>query len=295
MDAFEKNTTVNDSKQPAKRTYRRRTVPNSKASSVNRRHGDRRNNTTHDAIIELPIKPTVPLSWILSSATQLLVDHLLYSRGLIPLSVAQLRDAKQEEVLKSHSQRRKVAQCRNRLDSWKCEWSRIDPGILEKCSCISISFGPSFLRSRESYILNVAEARTKMKKTASELPPVHALARRLLPSVLECDTELPNQLAPSYQLWVSMFVQGETLEEAFNEESNELANLVIRRPGYKLPVRGTTTPNQRVVYINILNADNGSESSSSSAAKKPAYSLGVTEGAHWISLRTSIKGFRLSA
>ncbi|KAL3939307.1 MAG: hypothetical protein SGBAC_005949 [Bacillariaceae sp.] len=287
--ALKKSTPVN-SHLPAKRTYRRRTVSSSKASSpINRRNGDGSNIATQDAIIQLPIKSNVPLGWILSSATQILVDHLLFSRGLIPLSVAQLKDEKQEEVLKSRSQRRKVTQCRSRLESWRLDWSQIDIRILENCLCIVISLGPSFLRSKELYVLNVAEARNSSEHPTSKLPPVHALARRLLPRVLESDTKLPRRSAPSFQLSVSLCVEALALEVALNDESNEMSNLFIRRPGYKLPTEKTKQPSQRVTYINILNADSSNE-----AAVKTTETVRVADVAHWVSLRSSIKGFRLS-
>ncbi|CAJ1955329.1 unnamed protein product [Cylindrotheca closterium] len=288
-----KKTPPVDHHRPGKRTYRRRTVSSSKAPSVVRRHGrDARNQTStdDDIIVRLPIKSIVPLSWILSSATQILVDHLLFSRGVIPLSVPQLRDNKQGEVLKSRSQRRKVAQCRTRLESWHLEWSQIDRRILENCSCILISLGPSFLRSKEFYILNVAEERKILERhPALKLPPVHALARRLLPRIVESDTDLPCRSAPSFQISVSLFVKAEALERASNDESIEMSNLFIRRPGYMLPTATTTKANQRVTYINILNADRNDETE-----VKISESIGVADGAHWVSLRSSIKGFRLS-
>jgi hypothetical protein len=32
----------------------------------------------------------------------------------------------------------------------------------------------------------------------------HALARRLIPKLIQCDTELPSKIASSYQLWMSI-------------------------------------------------------------------------------------------
>lgn len=272
-----------ESQRPIKRSYRRRSIPSSKTSSFRRK----REGRYADFAIALPIQPFVPISWVLSAASQVLVDHLLYTRGLISLSVPQLRDSNQDEVLKSRSQRRKVSQCRQRLESWRTEWAQIDHRILEKCSCILISLGPSFLRCREFYVLNVADkCGSSEGQRSKKLPPVHALARRLLPRVLEYDTELPSRSAPSYQLWVSLFVKAETLDAVLNDESNELS--FIRRPGFELPTADTKKANQRTVRIDILNAGANHEPDA-----EIARTLGVSEERHWISLKTTVNGFRL--
>jgi hypothetical protein len=266
----------------SRRGYRRRTISQNKAHSSS--HKKSPNHTTLPLSIGFPIPRSLPTSWVLSTATKVLVDHLLYARGLIPLSVLQLNQQYENDILNSPSVRRKVSQCRSRLESWNREWNAVDDNLFAHCSFILISLGPSFSRPRESYVLNAANLQFTNTIDSPKLPSPHALAQRLLPRILECDSALPSRVAPSYQVWVSMYVKQEAFEQLWTSETNQTLGWV-RRTGFQLPTANNIKANQRVVEIQLTNVGSQETADTSRVTEEP--------NGYWISVPTSIKGFRI--
>eukprot|EP00980_Cylindrotheca_fusiformis_P028960 scaffold22680_cov107-Cylindrotheca_fusiformis.AAC.29 len=273
------------SRQSSGKGYRRRTIQQSSAHSSCRRKCV--NPGTPPLSIGFPVPASLPTSWVLSTSTKVLVEHLLYARGLIPLSVMQLNHQYENDVLKSPSIRRKVCQCRSRLESWNREWKEVDDDIFAHCSYILLSVGPSFSRAREFYVLNATNLEVnKTLQMPKQLPSPHALARRMLPRLVESDVELPSRVAPSYQIWVSIYVKQKALESLFASKTKWTPEW-IQRPGFQLPTGETIKANQRLVEIRLSNSTNNQRTASNASTVADK-----CDGC-WISIPTSTKGFRV--
>ena len=108
--------------QIRRREYRRRTVSQTNSPSSIRKR--RESRISSPIFVPFVIPRSLPLNWVLSTTITVLIDHLLYARGLIPLSIGQLNDEKKgNETSKSASIRRKVSQCQSRLTSLKDTWN----------------------------------------------------------------------------------------------------------------------------------------------------------------------------
>lgn len=231
-----------------------------------------------------PIPPALPTSWVLSTSTKVLVEHLLYARGLIPVTVMELNRQYENDVLNKSSIRRKVSQCRSSLASWNREWSAVDDRLFDSCSLVLLSLGPSFSRTREFYLLNAEKLSSPNTMDAPKLPSPHALARRLLPRVVEHDLLLPSRVAASYQIWVSIYVKQEALEHLWTCK-NETTTNWVQRASFQPPTEKTMKANERLVEISMTNTGNHGIGSPRTIAKGCKGS--------WISVPTSIKGFRI--
>jgi hypothetical protein len=371
---FATATKTTTSRRPS---YRRRTVQGRRRHHGSTTSGVKTNPTTNNTIVvPLPLPPTDTVllrnDWILSNVTTVLVHYVLYSRGLWPLTVPQLSQELNKTTTPSPSLplpppslRRKLRQAHQRLDAWTAAWDSITP-LLPHCPYILLSLGPSFARTRESYLLDATmytsntttttatgtdPSSSAATPTASAAPPTprpnlhHALARRLLPKLIEADVELPSRAAPSYQLWVSVFLldssssstSSATTTQAsaqqhpattttnHNHDPDANHDLWIRRPGFVLPSGSTTASTTtsttrrtatapRLVTIPLLfqqqqqqptqpqthppNDNHNNNDQTPLAPPSPQRSLldqasAVSSAGHWMTLRTSIKGFRM--
>lgn len=187
-----------------------------------------------------PLLIPLPLDkiWIVQTATSVLVDHLLFTRGLFPITVAELlahqshvesndggtfqaaaRDTF-NSIHSSPSTRRKLRQARNQLQQFTQVWnSNGSSDFLRRASHVLITLGPSFGRGRESYLVDLRglshqSASSQQRQTLRPLPPPPGvLARRLLPRVMESESgaDLPSSAA-SLRLFVSLYLPKEELE-----------------------------------------------------------------------------------
>jgi hypothetical protein len=214
------------------------------------------------------------------------------------MTVAQLKDEATPNEF-SASTRRNIAKTRSSLQSLE----RVILELVFDCHYVLISLGPSFSRAREYYVLDgrqllllldpQEESSTTTTTTAATSP--HALARRLIPKLIQCDTELPSKIASSYQMWVTVAVDSNVLKALWQQQSQEPPRW-IRRPGFSLPTNHLKG-NQRMVQIDFqqggghTSSDEGQaqqHSSSNGASSMPSSAPNMI---HWISMSTSIKGF----
>lgn len=271
--------------QIRRRDYRRRTVSQTNSPSSIRKR--RESRISPPIFVPFVIPRSLPLNWVLSTTITVLIDHLLYARGLIPLSIGQLNDEQKgnDETSKSASIRRKVSQCQSRLTSLKTIWNNAtENSFFVECKYVLLSIGPSFSRSKEFFLIDATKMNAiDQTTTAGKLPSPHALARRLLPKVMECNLPLPSRSACSYQLWVSVYISSETLEKVWNSNARTTMQTWVRRPGFQLS-KLIQKPNQRVVNIQLTR-----DSQNTINPQLP----NNLNGGHWLSLPTSIKGFRL--
>lgn len=267
-----------------RRGYRRRTVSHDTNASSLRKRREHRLSTPLRVSFLIP--RSLPVSWVLSTATTVLVDHLLYARGLIPLSIGQLNQQYESNSWKSPNARRKVSQCHQQLRALKDSWKAVvENSFFKKCSFILLSIGPSFSRAREFFIIDTGGVETfVVDENVVKLPSPHALARRLLPKVMECDLALPSRSASAYQIWVSIFIRPETLEKIWaKEETNQSLQNWIPRPGFRFSSKQVNKPNNQVVHIQLSNNNQDDAN----------FKLPEDSNGHWLSLPTSIKGFRI--
>jgi hypothetical protein len=273
------------------RRYRRRTVSSKESSNKSSRN--HKKSTTLPILLSLRVPPTLPQSWLVSTSTQLLIEYLLYARGLIPMTVDQLKDEATPNEL-SASTRRKIQKTRSSLQSLE----RVILELTFDCHYVLISLGPSFARAREYYVLDVSQLILEQQEEESSTTTLspHALARRLIPKLIESDTELPSKTSSSYQLWVTVAVNSHILEALWQQQPSETAEW-IRRPGFSVPTNNNLKANQRMAQIEFQQrCDTDKNQGQHPSSDEIASSLllaSVPTALHWISMSTSIKGFRL--
>ena len=259
--------------------------------------------------IPFAIPPSLPAWWILQHSTQVLVHHLLYARGLIPMSVLQLQQQHQQQdppKIKP-SLRRKINRICSSLDDFQNDLQSLNRKWLQKCSMVLISIGPSWSRTREYYLLDATGLLSLDDadfNNVSTSPLV--LARKLVPRLVENDVELPCRIAPSFQLLVSLFWTQEVYDKLTSQDVNDSSmwnqERKIRRPGFQVlphfePSEDTRNSHtmsrnlakkQRLVRIELSQSFNKKQT----AAQSSHVEIDETTG-HWFSMGTSIKGFRI--
>jgi hypothetical protein len=188
------------------------------------------------------------------------------------MSVAQMKQSMDQQQ-QSPSLKRKINQCLRKRHSFHDEWNTLQE-TLEKFPYVLISLGSSFSRAKEYYRIQNYN-NSKEIEILKKLPSPLALARRLLPKIIESDSSLPSRLAPSFQLWVSVFLKiGEV-------EKTAAMSRWVPRPGFEVPTntQNNIGKNERVVEIRL-----------STNKDHPIFKK--EEEYYWISAPTAIKGFR---
>jgi hypothetical protein len=82
----------------------------------------------------------------------------------------------------------------------------------------------------------------------------HTLARRLIPKLIQSDTELPSQISSSYQLWVTVVaVDSNALRALWRQQPPpQETPQSIRRPGFSVPTNHHLKANhQRMLHIDF--------------------------------------------
>lgn len=338
--------------QVQSRRYRRRTVPQERRrpTEITAKNNTNTNTNNDDGAKEGPsakrkrqshsfgvtrLEPLfIPLQldkvWIVKTATSVLVDHLLFTRGLFPITVAELLTQKNNEgnsalmtteapstSFSSSSTRRKLRQAQNQWQQFTQAWtSSKSSSFIRRASYILITLGPSFGRGRESYLVEIRELASSSKRHLKPLPPSAVLARRLLPRVMESDAsaELPSSAA-SLRLFVSLWLQKDELEgywREVNEGSSAddsrtfgtTSTSWIPRTGRVLPKTAelhslsvSKRPKKRLVSMALKPKTEASTSSTvmeTHESDDDILSLGGVESdGQWFTLPQVIKGFRM--
>jgi hypothetical protein len=328
---------LQSSSQGQPRRYRRRTVPQERPKRTEitaccREHSAK--EVPPSAKRKRPPASTVtrvePLSiplqfdklWIVQTATSVLVDHLLFTRGLFPVTVSELLAQSNEEghsyargASSSSSTRRKLRQARNQLEQFTQAWtSNNSSAFIRRASYVLITLGPSFGRGRESYLVDLRGLLWKStRRHLKPLPPSIVLARRLLPRVMESDggAKLPASAA-SLRLFVSLWLPKDELEEYWKEVSGDSPNSRtfdttsstnwIPRVGRVLPkaeelysTSNTMRPKKRLVAITLKHqTEVGTLEAAENESDEDILDLSGTEGnGQWFTLPQVVKGFRM--
>ena len=248
------------------RRYRRRTVvPQGGAHRQERRNtNDQGQEAPATAAPQSLVTRLDPLRlpvyldrvWIIQTATSILVDHLLYARGLFPMPVTELLSLPvsledgsngQPPTLSgvSPSTRRKLRQARNQLQQFFDAWtSDASSNLIRLASYVLINVGASVASSRDSFLLDVRGLSNhhhqqqqqqhieEGNKRGPQSPA--ALARRLLPRVVEGDSSvdlLPFNAASS-RLFVSVWVRNEELKKYWNDRSAKDSDVLTASTRY---------------------------------------------------------------
>ncbi|KAG7372520.1 hypothetical protein IV203_018663 [Nitzschia inconspicua] len=254
--------TLSTTTQNGKETiaYRRRCVTTTTTGSSNHRIVRRRQrqgstpitttvtreshptDTVTDIPFQVPI--SIPTDWLIHTSVVILMKHLLYARGLFPMTVDQLLlDAEVEDTTtttikttnsshnlaqrswsssNSSSLRRSMRKAREQVQRLTTEWNSWHKMMIsngESCNgheqqlaFVLISIGPSYTQSRELYVMDVQGLVGDVRTEAIMDGRVEGtLTRRLLGTLLNHDKsplqDLPGQNSPSYRMWISFGIQ----------------------------------------------------------------------------------------
>jgi hypothetical protein len=246
-------------------------------------------------IVRLELPLALPKGWVVQVSTRVLWSHLLYTRGLLPLPVHQIIAPQTTTV--SAAVKRKLSQTSSSLDRLESEWKMLG-GMSPNIQSVLISLVPSFSRTKECYLINASELEhpadalqafkvDEQKLAKNEIP----ISRKLLRQLMEVEMEdcACHKLASSYQLFVSFRVPSETATRLFEQGHDEQINGLIIRHGFQYP------PKRIYRHVNVQLSRNTPEVPSplSSQTGEGDCDHPTANDTCWISLRTSIKGFRL--
>ena len=248
-------------------------------------------------IVRLELPLALPKGWVVQVSTRVLWSHLLYTRGLLPLPVHQMLAPQTTTV--SAAVKRKLSQTSASLDRLESEW-RILGGTFPDIQSVLISLGPSFSRAKECYLIDASELEhpadmlqglklDEQKLAKNEV----SLSRKLLRQLMEAEMEdcACHKLASSYQLFVSFRVPSETATRLFEQGHDEQINSLIIRHGFQYPPKRI----YRHVHVQLPRKTPGlpNQLSSQTGEGDLDHPTSTNDTSCWISLRTSIKGFRL--
>lgn len=235
-------------------------------TNTHRAQNDRRPETIGSTLpqrsipsISLPVPPSVPSDWLIQTTPLILVKYLLYTRGLIPMTVDQLYSWASGEGHTSNigtsrsrtppSVRRRIERSRTEISQLFHQWtslesswkmlhqhhpregssqrpSEIQHPIPHHPAFVLISLGPSFIRSRELYLLDLQSWEWQSQSPPFDDDESHAslvsgadddsrsrrmegiLARRLISTLINDDdcpaNALPAKSSPSFRLWLTL-------------------------------------------------------------------------------------------
>jgi hypothetical protein len=250
-------------------------------------------------ILELHLKlpPALPSGLVNHVSASALWNHLLYARGLVPMPVYQILEKDEATTIDPFSRaiKRKLSQTKKSLEQLGRDWKMVD-FLCPHMHNVLLSLGPSWSRIKESYVIHAAEflcldhldtcqnQPSTGRTTAPPSPDHHTknrltLSRLLLRELMQleaahCDC---NRLSASFQIFVSFWISTTTAAKLFESNDNSLLARLIVRQDFNPQGKHT----YRQVNIHFDKIGNSSECR-----------LDGGDGV-WVSLRSSIKGFRL--
>lgn len=247
------------------------------------------------------VQEKISREWIIRVSAKALLLHTLYSRGVCPAPANETLRAAHEN---SDGTRRmnpierkfiKFGGCLQRLlDEWTllCSLVHVDR--------VLITLGPSWSRQRELFILDFSvDDFAKDQKTEPGLGQEHALSRRLVRALLNGITDQtesandvkslahPSPSGSSYMVHLSVWISHQTADSLFAKSVNDdvssplqkLLQSLILRPNYSVTTGKRTQP-----LVTVTAKVTSSDRTESDWNE---------EDGVWISLPTSLKGFRL--
>jgi hypothetical protein len=166
-----------------KSSYRRRSVAARSRREVRRRPEESSSLSRNHGLptfifIPFPVPNSIPTDWLVQTSVAILVKHLLYTRGLFPMTVDQLISQNVDTArLSSHpadisinvspspspSVRRTMRKAQDQVQRLLAEWSSLQLRMLkstqelQQLAFILISIGPSYSQSKELFMLDIQE------------------------------------------------------------------------------------------------------------------------------------------
>ncbi|KAG7343361.1 hypothetical protein IV203_021306 [Nitzschia inconspicua] len=199
-------------------------------------------DTVTDIPFQVPV--SIPTDWLIHTSVVNLMKHLLYARGLFPMTMDQLLlDPEANDTTtttsnatspfhnstrrswsssNSSSLRRSMRKAREQVQRLTTEWNSWHKmmisngescnGHAQQLAFVLISIGPSYTQSRELYVLDVQGLVGDVRTEAIMDGRVEGtLTRRLLGTLLNHDKsplqDLPGQNSPSYRMWISFGIR----------------------------------------------------------------------------------------
>jgi len=302
-----------------RQNYEGGTRPTSTPSKNGKRPREPPSPTTNviTRLSTLHVPTSLSKVWISQTSVSILVDYLLYTRGLFPLTVAEVvksQERTSESDSVSSTMQRKLKAANNQrglfMEAWNAHSTR---HLLQGASCALITIGPSYGSGIESYLLDLRNLLTSNPpESISDGPPTSAVARKLLPKIMEADLSLPRSNMASCRLFVSLLVSEDSAQVHWNEitvasESSHLPSTRwLLRSGRVLPTfqdlqpkTGGRTPKQRLVVLSLRHGSRSTSPEGSSVeamtddrAVLESFQSVSDGGGPWVCLPYAIKGFR---
>lgn len=280
------------------RTQRRVKSRRATATQLRRRQLPSATSLRLSVTLSIPqhVREKVSRDWIIRISTKALLLHLLYARGICPSPATEALRLYQESNAKANPVLRKLVKFGASLQKLLDEWTILS--CLIEIQQVIVTLGPSWSRHKEIHVLDFCGVGKDDdgEMTESCLGQEHALSRHLVRALLngisdqdgaeECLAH-PSPVGSSYQAHVSVWITHEVAHEFF-EKSREnqsprqtLSQSLIVRQDYYTTQQASKRTQPHIVTTKI-----------SSATIANGHEWKEEEGI-WISLPTSIKGFRL--
>jgi hypothetical protein len=276
----------------------------------------------------LQVPTTLSKLSIGQTAVPILVDYLVYTRGLFPLTVAELSEQHTECTTptmglpystSSRTMQRKLKSAYDQRTKFMEAWnSASTSGLLQQSSCALITIGPSYGRGVESYLLDLRELQTQ-SSPATTPPPPNVLARKLLSKIVEAHLSLPRSNSASFRLFVSLLVKSQEGQAQMkgSETFSTLGSVLdmdsphhcwIPRSGRVLPALQEMrpkavgrSPKQQLVVISLRHGPGSNddqhgismESMSDDDILDTFHSLSAVDRGQWFCHSQAIRGFRV--
>lgn len=286
---------------PRKKSYNRRQV---KRSSLSSRVAQRQKHpsTTFQVDFSIPgrFRATVSRNWIIQSTAEALWQHWMYCRGLLPIPHHQILASAPEKI-----GGREVKRVKENMLSLIYDWRTILSSKLE-VQHILLVLGPGWNRPKEVYVVDFTRISVDGTSNQSSLnddlsQKQYQLSTRIIREVVRAEFEAEEvlsskelsrsvQRALSDHFMIGISVTRDSYQRCYDHEyrktDNEQALVSSTCALEKLIMRrdfdlGRYLRNlQRTGFVNVLTKNHdGCEE---------------TNDLIWLSLRSSVKGFRLS-
>jgi hypothetical protein len=263
-----------------------------------------------DVSIPTSYREKNPKTWLVRVCVSALVQHILYTRGVVPTPVSEILIAYQqhglEPTISVSREERATIKCGGLLHQLLLQWEELmESGLAHDIGAVLISLGQWWSRPREQYVMNFrglgpdgqiehddhdaqAEGDMFLKTEQHE----HALTRKLVSTFMNlidgCEDEKvadwmarPALGASSYQLQLSVWVPRSTAEEIYQASDCE-TRFIVRQD---FSIQNQPTTGKKAALIETQVRVDGADL----AEDKWDEASGV-----WMSLPTTVKGFSLS-
>ena len=259
-----------------------------------------------DLSIPQHVRERLPREWIVQVATKSLLLHTLYSRGVCPAPAVEMLRVHQEHrgTRRPNIIERKFLKFGGSLQNLLEEWTLLCYSVDIQRALITL--GPSWSRQRERHVLDFSGLSQDDVVVSTEpgAEHEHALSRRLSRALLDGITDeegadrlksltQPSPSGSSYLVHLSVWITHQMAETLFERCMD---NDVRRMSTFQQLLQTLTL---RPGYLTSRNANKGKHEPHVVIARIYSSSTDkdncgwMEENGVWITLPTSLKGFRL--